>query len=37
MGLESFTEQLRVEQAVASFMSQGGPNSTLANWAIVEE
>ena len=37
MGLEGFTEKLRVEQAVASFMSQCGPNSTLANWTIVEE
>ena len=37
MRLEGFTEQIRVEQAVSSFMGEGRPNSTLAYWPILEE
>ena len=37
MGLESFTEQIRVEKAVSSLMGQGGPNSPFTNPTIVEE
>ncbi len=36
MGLKGLTEQLRMKQAVAGFMGQGGPNSSLADWTVVE-
>ena len=37
MGLEGFAEQLRMEQSVASFMSQRGTNSTLTNGTTAEK
>ena len=37
MGLDGFAEQLRVEQSVASFMSQRGTNSTLTNGTAAEK
>ena len=37
MGLESFTEQIRVEKTVSRLVRQGGPGSPLTDGAIVEE
>ena len=37
VGFEGFAEQLRVEQSVASFMSQSGTNSTLTNGTTAEK
>ena len=37
MGIEGFAEQLRMEQSVASFMSQRGTNSTLTNGTTADK